>query len=58
MRGLLSTWGNRRRRAIGAAGHELSAEHGQNRIVPQLVMVDEVLIAERDPEHALADEGR
>ena len=30
------------RRAIRAPGHELSAEHGQNRIVPQLVMVVEV----------------
>ena len=46
------------RSAIGAAGRELSAEHRQNRIMPELVMVDEVLIAERDPEDALADEGR
>src|SRR4051794_11375878 len=44
--------------AIGAAGRELAGEHSQNRIVPKLVVVNEVLIAERDPEHALADEGR
>jgi hypothetical protein len=45
-------------RAIRAAGRELAAEHGQNRIVAELVVVDEVLIAERDAEHALADQGR
>ena len=45
-------------RAIGAAGHELATEHGQNRIVPQLVVVDQVLIAKRDAEDALADQGR
>ncbi len=46
------------RGAIGAAGGELASKHGQNRIVPELVVVDEVLIAERDPEDALADQGR
>jgi hypothetical protein len=45
------------RRAVRApARRELSGEHGEYRIVPQVVVVDEVLIAERDPEDALADQ--
>jgi hypothetical protein len=45
------------RRAIAAPRGELAGEHRQDRIVPDLVMVDQVLVSERDPEDALADKG-
>jgi hypothetical protein len=46
-------------RTIGAPPRgELAGEHGQRRIMPQLVMVEEILVAERDPEDALADQHR
>jgi hypothetical protein len=42
------------RRAVLAARFELAGQHRHYRIVAQLVVVVEVLIAERDPEHPLA----
>jgi hypothetical protein len=45
------------RRAAGAARLQLAGEHRQHRVVPQLVVVDEVLVAKREAEHALADQG-
>ena len=43
------------RRAILAACSELTREHRQHRIVAQLVVVVEILLAKRNPEHPLAD---
>jgi hypothetical protein len=37
---------------------QLAGEDGQHRIVPQVFVVDQVLVAEGDPEHPLADQGR
>ena len=45
------------RRAVGAARFQLAGEHGQHRVVAESVVVDEVLVAERDAEHPLADQG-
>ena len=39
------------RRAILAARSELAREHRQHRIVAQLVVVIEILIAKRNPKH-------
>jgi hypothetical protein len=41
------------RRTIGALGFELAAEHRQHRVMAQLIMVVQVLIAQRNPEHPL-----
>ena len=46
-----------KRRAVGAPGRELAGEDRQHRVVAELVMIDEVLMAERDAEDALADQG-
>src|SRR3712207_4734087 len=45
------------RRAARAPRLQLAGEDGQRRVVAQVVMVDEVLVAEGDAEHALADQG-
>ena len=45
------------RRAILATGRELAGERCQHRVVPQLVVVDQILIAERDGEHPLRHHG-
>ena len=45
------------RRAAGPPRLQLAGEDGQRRVVAQPVMIDEVLVAERDAEHALADQG-
>jgi hypothetical protein len=45
------------RRAARAPRLQLAGEHGQHRVVPQPVVVHQVLVAERDAEHALADQG-
>ena len=37
---------------------QLAGQHRHHRIVPQLVVIVEVLVAERDPEHPLTDQGR
>ena len=41
------------RRAILALGGELAGQRREHRVVPQLVVIDQVLVAERDPEHPL-----
>jgi hypothetical protein len=41
------------RRAVRAPGGELAGERRQNRIVAQLIVVVQILIAERDAEHPL-----
>ena len=46
------------RRAVLAPRLELARQHRHHRIVAQLVVVVEVLVAERDPEHPLADQRR
>jgi hypothetical protein len=45
-------------RAAAAAGLELAGEDRHRRVVAQLVVVDQILIAERDAEHPLADQRR
>ena len=45
------------RRAILAPRCELARQYRHHRIVPQLVVVVEILVAERDPEHPLTDQG-
>ena len=45
------------RRAILAPRLKLAGQHRHHRIVAQFVVVVEVLIAERDPEHPLAEQG-
>jgi hypothetical protein len=46
------------RRAILAPRCELAHQHRHHRIVAQFVVVIEILVAESDPEHPLADQGR
>ena len=46
----------RQRRGLIAIAIELAQKHAENRIAAQLVVVVEVLIAERQPQHALADQ--
>ena len=46
------------RRAILAPRRKLAGQHRHHRIMAQLVVIVEVLIAERDPEHPLADQRR
>ena len=46
------------RRAILASRLELARQHRHQRIVAQLVVVVEILVTERDPEHPLADQRR
>jgi len=41
------------RRAVLALGPKLAGERRQHRVVAQLIVVDQVLVAERDAEHAL-----
>ena len=41
------------RRAVLAPGLELAGERRQHRVVAQLIVVDQVLVAERDAEHPL-----
>jgi hypothetical protein len=45
------------RGAGGTARCQLAGENGQCRVAPQLVVVDQVLVAECDAEHPLADQG-
>ena len=49
---------SRQQRTIGPACRELAGQHGHDRIVAKHVVIDEVLIAEREPQNALADQGR
>jgi hypothetical protein len=46
------------RGAALAPGHELAGKRREHGIVAQLVVVDEIPVAERDPEHPLRDHGR
>lgn len=46
------------RRAAWPPCLELAGQHGQNRVAAKLVVVDEVLVAEREAEHALAHQRR
>ena len=46
------------RRAIRALGFEFPAEHGHHRVITQLVVIDQVLVAQRNPEHPLPDHPR
>ena len=45
------------RRAVGATRAELAGDRRQHRVVAQGVVVDQVLVAQRQGEHALADQG-
>jgi hypothetical protein len=45
------------RSAVRTPRRQLAGEHGQRRIAPQLVVVEQVLVAERDAEDALADQS-
>ena len=47
----------RRRRAARPACPELAHDRGQHRVVAQGVVVDQVLVTQRQGEHALADQG-
>jgi hypothetical protein len=46
------------RRAVRALGLELVGEQPEHRIVTQLVVIDHVLIAKRDADDPLPDQGR
>ena len=46
----------RHRRAILAAGFELAGEDRHHRVMAELIVVDQVFIAERQSEHPLADQ--
>ena len=47
----------RHRRAVLAPGRQLAGQHRHQRIVAQFIVVVEVLVAERNAEHALADQS-
>jgi hypothetical protein len=46
------------RRTIRAPRFELAAEHRHDRVVAQLVVVDQVFVAQRNPEHSLTHQAR
>ena len=46
------------RRAALAPRRELAGQHRHHRVVTEFVVIVQVLVAEGDAEHALADEGR
>src|SRR5829696_4620084 len=48
----------RNRSAIRAPRHELAGQHRHRGVMAQMLMVVEVLVSERDSEHALGDERR
>jgi hypothetical protein len=45
------------RRTVRTLGLELAGQHREHRIMTQFVMIVEVLIAQRQAEHPLADQG-
>jgi hypothetical protein len=45
------------RRTVLAPRPQLAGQHRQDRIVAQLVVIDHILVAQGDPEDALADQG-
>jgi len=44
------------RRAVAAPGRKLAGEHRQHRIVAEVIVIEHVLMPERDAEDALADQ--
>jgi hypothetical protein len=42
--------------AILAAGRQLAGQHRHRRVMPQLVVIDQVLVAQRNTKHALSDQ--
>jgi len=46
------------RRAVRTPRRQLAGKHRHRRVMPQLVMVVEIFVAESDAEHALADQRR
>ena len=59
-RSVLQTVGRRlagQRRAARPACPELAHDRGQHRVVAQGVVVDQILVTQRQREHALADQG-
>jgi hypothetical protein len=46
------------RRTIGPLCRQLAAQHRHHRVVAQLVVVDQVLVAQGDPEHPLTHQAR
>jgi hypothetical protein len=46
------------RRTVLAPRSQLARQHRHDRIVPQLIMVVDVLISQRNPEHPLPNQGR
>ena len=46
------------RSTIRAMGFQLAAQHRHHRVVAQLIVVDQILVAQCDPEHALPDQTR
>jgi hypothetical protein len=47
-----------KQRKIGPSCFELAAQHRHHRVVPQLLVVDQMLIAQRNPEHPLTHQSR
>ena len=47
----------RHRGAVLASCRKLSRQHRHQRVVPQFIVIVEVLIAQRNPEHPLADQS-
>jgi len=45
-------------RTIGALCRQCAVQHRHYRVVAQLVVVDQVLVNQRDPKHALLDQTR
>ena len=45
------------RRTIRSARGELAGNGRQHRVVPQLIVIDQILVAQRQGEHALPDQG-
>ena len=46
------------RRTIRAPRFELASQHRHHRVVAQFVMIDQILVAQRDAKYALPDQGR
>ena len=46
------------RRAIGAPRCELAAQYRHDRVVAQLVVVDQILVTQRNPKHPLTHQAR
>ena len=46
------------RRTIRPRCRQLAAQHRHHRVVAQLVVVDQILVAQRNPNHPLADQSR